>query len=64
MRLVKGENQLGIESMCSWATVHSFTEKNFPCFEGGENCAAATYEKYVVDPAVEEFKGWGLSHFL
>jgi cathepsin X len=29
---------LSLESGCSWAVVDKFTETNFPCFEGGENC--------------------------
>jgi len=41
MRLVKGENQLGVESMCSWATVASFTETNVACYEDGSNCDGA-----------------------
>jgi cathepsin X len=30
---------LSLESGCSWAAVDQFTEANFPCYEGGENCA-------------------------
>mmetsp|Transcript_16980 Transcript_16980/g.33160 ORF Transcript_16980/g.33160 Transcript_16980/m.33160 type:complete len:381 (+) Transcript_16980:221-1363(+) len=33
-----GENQLGIESHCSWATPGPFTEVNQPCYEDGRNC--------------------------
>ena len=38
MRLVLGENQLGIESNCAWAIPKNWTEINFPCFENGSNC--------------------------
>ena len=37
-RVVRGENQLGIEAACSWATPKSFTEINYGCFEDGSNC--------------------------
>jgi len=37
-RIVRGENQLGIESNCAWATPASWTETNFGCFEDGSNC--------------------------
>lgn len=33
-----GKNYLNLESQCSWATLGHFTEENFPCYEGGENC--------------------------
>lgn len=33
-RLKRGENQLGIEGNCAWATPKAFTEDNFPCYEG------------------------------
>jgi cathepsin X len=29
---------LAVESQCAWATVKSYTEVNYPCYEGGENC--------------------------
>jgi len=29
---------LQLETQCSWATLQDFTETNFPCYEGGENC--------------------------
>jgi len=38
MRLVAGENQLGIEKSCAWATPDTWTELNFPCNEDGSNC--------------------------
>jgi len=28
-----------VEQQCSWAAVQSYTEQNYPCYEGGENCA-------------------------
>jgi cathepsin X len=37
-RIKKGENQLGIETDCAWATVDSYTELNYPCYENGSNC--------------------------
>lgn len=40
-RVVRGENQLNIESDCSWAVPGSWTEVNFPCFEDGSNCASS-----------------------
>jgi cathepsin X len=49
-RIATGDNQLGIEDNCSWATVDTFTELNFPCYESGDNCVKQT--KYV-DPAVK-----------
>jgi len=49
-RIVRGENQLGIESTCSWATPDTFTEVNYPCYEDGSNCvSSATYK----DPAMD-----------
>ena len=38
MRLVLGENQLGIERSCAWAIPESWTEYNTPCNEDGNNC--------------------------
>ena len=38
MRLVLGENQLGIEKSCAWAIPGSWTEHNTPCNENGDNC--------------------------
>lgn len=37
-RVARGDNQLGIESNCAWATPGTFTEVNYPCYEGAENC--------------------------
>lgn len=36
-RVHRGDNTLAIEKNCAWA-VGSYTETNFPCYEGGENC--------------------------
>ena len=46
-RVVMGENQLGIEQQCSWATPKSFTEINYGCYEDGSNCVA---HREVEDP--------------
>jgi len=40
----KGNNALNLETECSWATVGSFTTNNFPCYEGGENCAVPNHK--------------------
>ena len=44
-RIVRGSDQLGIESMCAWAVPGDFTETNYPCHEDGDNCDAATLSK-------------------
>jgi cathepsin X len=33
-----GENTIGIETSCSWATVKDYTTQNFPCHLNGGNC--------------------------
>lgn len=38
MRLVLGDNQLGIEKTCAYATPGTWTEHNVPCYEDGSNC--------------------------
>ena len=38
LRLVLGENQLGIEESCAWAIPGTWSESNYPCYENGENC--------------------------
>jgi cathepsin X len=40
IRVEKGNNALHLEEQCSWAVVNAYTEANFPCYEGGENCVA------------------------
>jgi len=35
----KGNNALFLESSCAWAVPKAFTTSNYPCYEGGENCA-------------------------
>eukprot|EP00996_Jenningsia_fusiforme_P001520 NODE_2398_length_1210_cov_64.544358_g2187_i0.p2 GENE.NODE_2398_length_1210_cov_64.544358_g2187_i0~~NODE_2398_length_1210_cov_64.544358_g2187_i0.p2 ORF type:complete len:313 (-),score=51.42 NODE_2398_length_1210_cov_64.544358_g2187_i0:204-1142(-) len=37
-RVALGNNILGLESDCAWATLKHATEVNFPCFEDGSNC--------------------------
>lgn len=39
MRLVHGENQLGIEKTCAYAIPGNWTIQNVPCYEDGSNCA-------------------------
>jgi cathepsin X len=39
MRLVLGENQLGIEKDCAFANPGSWTINNVPCSEDGHNCS-------------------------
>jgi len=29
---------LAVEGQCAWGVPDVFTEQNFPCYEGGENC--------------------------
>jgi cathepsin X len=41
---------LCVEAQCAWATPKAWTEHNFPCYEGGENCQASKVSHYV-DPA-------------
>lgn len=38
MRLVLGENQLGIEKSCAFAIPGNWTLHNVPCYEDGRNC--------------------------
>lgn len=62
-RLKRNENQLGIETLCSWATPLSFTQHNAPCDLDGDNCAAtsssakstsrAEAAAVVVDPSAD-----------
>lgn len=37
-RAYMGDNQLGLENSCSWATIGSYTEMNYPCSVDGSNC--------------------------
>jgi cathepsin X len=39
MRLVLGENQLGIEKTCAFALPGNWTMHNVPCYEDGSNCS-------------------------
>jgi cathepsin X len=36
-RIERGQDTLKLESSCDWA-VGSYSETNYPCYEGGENC--------------------------
>lgn len=38
MRLVLGDNQLGIEKSCAYAIPEKWTIHNVPCYENGSNC--------------------------
>jgi cathepsin X len=40
LRLVLGENQLGIEKTCAFAIPGNWTMQNVPCYEDGSNCRA------------------------
>lgn len=39
LRLVLGENQLGIEKSCAFAIPGNWTMQNVPCYEDGSNCS-------------------------
>jgi cathepsin X len=39
MKLVLGENQLGIEKTCAFAIPGDWTTHNVPCYEDGSNCS-------------------------
>jgi len=38
VRVAKGNNALYLESNCAWAVPDTWTEVNYPCHEGGDNC--------------------------
>lgn len=38
VRVEKGNNALNLEEDCAWATIAAWTENNYPCYEGGDNC--------------------------
>jgi len=48
-RIRMGENVLGIEEKCTWATPGTFTTSNYPCNEDGSNCGPTT--QTYVDPS-------------
>jgi len=50
MRLVLGENQLGIEKTCAYAIPGNWTVHNVPCYEDGSNCNANT-SNYLIEIA-------------
>ena len=61
-KVATGDNQLGLERECAWATPGQWTEKNVPCSEDGHECGGVvthgggvkmTFEgKEYVDPSV------------
>lgn len=46
-----GHDSLGIESQVVWATPNTWTTKNVPCFESGENCSPPDVGNNYVDPS-------------
>lgn len=49
-----GENQLGVEGNCHWATPGHFTvQDHTPCFEDGKNCQGYRVGKYI-DPSYKK----------
>lgn len=53
-RVKRGENQLGLENGCAWATPGEWTEHNTPCDEDGLNCQPKT--SYYIDPSIAYVK--------
>jgi len=47
VRLVRGDNQLAIESNCAWATPATWTEQNTACYEDGSNCVSHRTARYI-----------------
>lgn len=45
IRVEKGNNALKLETSCAWAIPDTFTETNYPCYEGGENCKTSSVSK-------------------
>ena len=43
-RIAMGQNILGIEEKCTWATPATWTTVNYPCNENGSNCGPTTEE--------------------
>jgi len=52
-RLVRGQNQLQIESSCNWAKPGSWTEVNYPCFEDGSNCQGKADRGFSTDSSMK-----------
>ncbi|GAB5361687.1 hypothetical protein AAMO2058_000734000 [Amorphochlora amoebiformis] len=50
VRVARGYNALGLESMCAWATPATWTESNFPCYEDGSNCDSVHRTVKYKDP--------------
>lgn len=46
-RVKMGENKLGLEAECAWATAR-YSEHNFPCHEDGANCVTPAREEEVI----------------
>lgn len=44
-RIKLGDNQLGMDRNCVWATPGQFSETNYACYEDGANCKS-TFTKY------------------
>jgi len=59
-RLMMGDNQLGMESSCAWATPGVYSTNNFPCYEGGENCGGvhSDDDQYHVEEVEDEPAGF------
>eukprot|EP00472_Partenskyella_glossopodia_P007168 CAMPEP_0197524978 /NCGR_PEP_ID=MMETSP1318-20131121/10538_1 /TAXON_ID=552666 /ORGANISM="Partenskyella glossopodia, Strain RCC365" /LENGTH=333 /DNA_ID=CAMNT_0043078105 /DNA_START=66 /DNA_END=1067 /DNA_ORIENTATION=+ len=59
IRVEKGNNAIGIEEECSWATPEKWTELNFPCYEDGTNCVGkkVTQTKKYKDPFWDLIQG-------
>lgn len=61
-----GEDQLGIESNgCAWAVPGTWTSKNFPCGEGGDECDNVKDTKTVSASFVSsEGEPWPYQRYL
>jgi len=53
VRLVRGQNQLQIESMCNWAVPGQWSATNYPCYEDGSNCQGRADTEFYSDPSVD-----------
>eukprot|EP00565_Helicotheca_tamesis_P004565 CAMPEP_0185728884 /NCGR_PEP_ID=MMETSP1171-20130828/4282_1 /TAXON_ID=374046 /ORGANISM="Helicotheca tamensis, Strain CCMP826" /LENGTH=335 /DNA_ID=CAMNT_0028397633 /DNA_START=162 /DNA_END=1169 /DNA_ORIENTATION=+ len=52
LRVLMGDNVLGIEEAIGWATLKHFTVSNYPCDEDGKNCGKDVH--VYVDPSTEK----------
>ena len=50
-RIERGQDTLGLESRCAWATPGQWTEANTPCWEDGGNCVAQDRVGRWAEPA-------------